>query len=108
MYKNIYQELNQEIINAQKEKITRIVGDITQEGINNIEGKNSVILVSIKSYHFKEGRTNRHLSVIIPMEEYCTIIGNNTWMYDPPVDINAYNPTTNNATAAVQVIKEAE
>ena len=29
--------LVQETINAQKDKIARIVGDITQEGINNLE-----------------------------------------------------------------------
>ena len=56
----------------------------------------------------KEERKNGHLTVIIPVEEYHTIIGNNAWMYDTPVDIDACNPTTANATSAVQVVKEAE
>ena len=64
--------------------------------------------MGVKSGHFKEGRTNGHLAVIIPVEEYCTIIGDNTWMYDPPDNINAYNHTTSNATAAVLAVKEAE
>ena len=29
-------------------------------------------------------------------------------MYDPPVDINYYNPTAANATSAVQAVEEAE
>ena len=33
----------------------------------------------------KEERKNGHLTVIIPVEEYHTIIGDNVWMYDTPV-----------------------
>ena len=54
--------------------------------------------MGVKSYHFEEGRTNGQLAVIIPKEEYHTIIGNNMWTYNPPVNIDAYNPTTENAT----------
>ena len=42
------------------------------------------------------------------MEDYFTTIGNNDWVYDPPADINYYNPTTSNATAVVREVKEAE
>ena len=59
------------------------------------------ILVGVKYDHFKEGHTNGHISVIIPVEEYRNIIGDNKWMYDPPVNINAYNPTAVNTTSAV-------
>ena len=67
-----------------------------------------VILVGVKSNHFNEGRTNRHLAVIIPMEEYCTIIDDKVWTYNPPIDIGAYDPTTSNAIAAVREVKEEE
>ena len=66
------------------------------------------IIVGVKSGHFKEECTNGHLAGIIPVEDYCTIIGNNTRIYDAPVNINTYNPTAYNATAAVQAVKEAE
>ena len=42
------------------------------------------------------------------MEEYCAITDSNEWMYNPPVNINAYNPTTTNTTSAVRVVKEAD
>ena len=64
--------------------------------------------MGVKSDHFKEGRTNGNLYVIIPVEEYCTIIGDDVWMYDPPFDLNTYYPTAANATEAVQADKEAE
>ena len=66
------------------------------------------ILVRVKSDHFKEGRTNGHLSIIFPVDDYHTIIGKNAWMYNQPININAYNPTAANATAAVRTVKEAE
>ena len=57
--------------------------------------------MGVKSDHFKGGCTNGHLAVIIPVEEYRTITGDNAWMYDTPFDINAYNPTAANAPAAL-------
>ena len=66
------------------------------------------ILVGLNSDHFKEGHTNGNLDVIIPVEEYCTIIGDNAWMCNPPININAYDPTAANATEAVRAVKEAE
>ena len=96
-----------EAINTQKYKITCIIGKISQEGIDNLEEKIAGILVSINSNHFEEGRTNGHRSVIISMEEYCNIIDDNAWNYNPPIDINAYNPTIVNATAALRAVKKA-
>ena len=64
------------------------------------------ILVGIKSDHSKEGCTNGHLVVIIPMSEYHTIIGDDTWTYNPPVNIDTYNPTADNATESVRSVKE--
>ena len=78
----------QETINAKKEKTTRIFGDTTREGINNQKEEIAGILVGVKYKHFREVRTNRHLAVIFPVEEYRTSIGNNAWMYDPPVNLN--------------------
>ena len=52
----------------QKKKITRIVREITQEGIDNLEENIVGILVGLNSDHFKEGRTNANLAVIIPVE----------------------------------------
>ena len=95
-------------INAQKEKITRIVGDITQEGMDNLEEAIAVILVGVKSDHFEAGRTNGHLTVIITVEEYPTIVSENALTYNPPINIDVYSPTVSNATAALQAVKEAE
>ena len=64
--------------------------------------------MGVKSNHFKKGRTNGHLSVIIPVEEYHTIIGDNAWAYDPPVNINAYDLNAADVTSVVQAVKEAE
>ena len=66
------------------------------------------IEVGINYYHYKEGPTKGHLAVIIPVEEYRTIISENAWMYDPPVDIKTYNPTAANVTSAVREVKETE
>ena len=66
------------------------------------------IPAGVKYDHFKGGRTNRHLAVIIPMEEYCTIIDDKVWTYNPPIDIGAYDPTTSNAIAAVRAVKGEE
>ena len=98
----------QETNNAQKEKVNHIVGDITQEVINNLKEEIAGILVGVKSDHFKERCTNGNLTVTIPMEEYHTIIGDDVWMYDPPVNINTYDPTPANATSAVWAVREAE
>ena len=67
-----------------------------------------IILGGVKHNHCKEGCINGHLAVIIPKEEYCTIIGNNAWTYNPPANIDAYNFTALNATTSVQAVKEAE
>ena len=42
------------------------------------------------------------------MEENRIITGDNAWMYNPPVNINAYNTTATNETSEVQAAKEAE
>ena len=91
----------QETINAQKEKIIRIVGVITQESVDNLEEEIAAFLMSLKFNHFKERHTNGHIAVIITVEEYRTIICDNAWMYDPSVDVNAYDPIASNATSAV-------
>ena len=98
----------QETINSQKEKITRILGNITQEDIDNLGEEIVGILVGVNSNHLKEGCTNGHLDVIVPVEYYHDIIGGKISMYDPPVNINTYNPTADNVTEAVRVVKEAE
>ena len=90
-----------EAINDQKQKITCIVGGIKQEGIDNSEEEIAGILVGVNSDHFEERHTNGHLVVIIPVEQYCTIIGANMCMYNPNRDTDAYNPTAANAPAAL-------
>ena len=59
----------QERSNTQEYKITRIVSNITSEGIDNPEEEITGILVKVQYDHFNEGRTNGHLAVIIPVEE---------------------------------------
>ena len=42
------------------------------------------------------------------MEDYPTVNRNKAWIYNPLVNINTYDPTVVNATAAVRAVKEAE
>ena len=64
--------------------------------------------MGVNPNHFKEVHTNGHLAIIIPVEDYLTIIGKNVFIYDPPVKIAAHDPTVANSTAVVRVVKEAE
>ena len=48
----------QERSNTQEYKITRIVSNITSEGIDNPEEEITGILVNVQSDHFKKGLTN--------------------------------------------------
>ena len=100
--------LVQEKINAQKEKITCIIGNITQGATDNPEKEILGMLVRIKSNHFKEGHTNGKLAVIVPVERYRSIIGDNAWMYNPPANINNYNTTAAIERSVVRAFKDKE
>ena len=64
--------------------------------------------MGVNSDHFKEGRTNGHLAIVIHVEEYHIIIVKNACKYNPPVEIDAYYSTAANEIAAVRAVKEAE
>ena len=53
--------------------MTKIL-EITPEAIDILEEELGGVATTIKSYHYKGGRTNGHLAVIIPQDEYRTII----------------------------------
>ena len=60
---------------AQKERITRIVGDIDADDVDNLEEELGAILVTIKSTHFPQGAKYGHLPVILGQERIRTILG---------------------------------
>ena len=105
-----------EAIIAQKDTITRITGDITPEDVDQLQEEIGSILVTIKSHHFRGGRTNGHLAVIVSQAEYRSIIDPNNededdeaWEYEPPdEDMLAYDPEAEATTIARRARLEAE
>ena len=49
---------------AKKGKITRIVGDITLDGIDTLKDQIGQALIKVKSRHFTKGAKYGHLAVI--------------------------------------------
>jgi hypothetical protein len=64
---------------AQQDKITRVLGIITTKTIDILKDELAGIASTIKSDHYKDGLKYGHLAIVIPEEEYETIIGNNAW-----------------------------
>ena len=95
-------------ISAQKDQVTRIIGDITPEAIDNLEEELGGVATTVKSYHFKEGRVNGHLAAIIPQDEYRTIIDNEEWVYAVPEELDEYDEDAITATVAQRAVLEAK
>ena len=82
-----------EAIWAQKDQITQLLGGITPEAIDNMEEEVGGVVATVKSYHFKGGRDNGHLAVVVPESEYREVIGDDQWDYEVPEDQDeAYDP----------------
>jgi hypothetical protein len=78
------------ILAAQKDAVTRIVGVITPEEIDNLEDEMGGIFTIIKSTHFNERQRYSYLACVIPEAKYQLVIANNTWTYAAPKNPGAY------------------
>ena len=87
--------------------MTKIL-EITPEAIDILEEELGGVATTIKSYHYKGGRTNGHLAVIISQDEYRTIIEDEDWAYEEPVELEAYDETAITATVAQRAVLEAK
>ena len=67
--------------------------EITPETVDQLEEQVGEACVTVKSWHFEQGQDYGHLPVIIPEEEYRTLIGDPAWTYTVPVaNAEEYNP----------------
>ncbi len=55
---------------TQKDAVTRIVGVITPEAINNLKDKIGGIFPILKSTHFAKGQHYSYLACVIPEAKY--------------------------------------
>ena len=91
---------------AQRDQMTKIL-EITPEAIDILEEELGGVATTIKSYHYKGGRMNGHLAVIIPQDEYRTIIEDEEWEYEEPAELEAYDENAITATVAQRAVLEA-
>ena len=88
--------------------MTRILGDITPEAIDDLEEELGAILVKCKSHHFPQGQKYGHLAVILGQERMRTIYADVAYTYDVPIDQGPYDTTiARNAGAGVRAEAEA-
>jgi hypothetical protein len=94
-------------IAAQKDKVTRIIGEVTLDDVDTLEEELGGVLVSIKSNHYEQGAKFGHLAVLLGETRMRTILGNPAFTYDTPTYQGAYNPAALAATAAARAQMEA-
>ena len=79
-------------ITAETDKVTKIVDEITPEGLDMLEESIGEILTKQKAYHFTRGTYFGHLSVIFTEGKYQDAINDQTFVYAAPMYQGAYNP----------------
>ena len=94
-------------ITAQKDSMTRILGDITPEAIDDLEEELGAILVECKSHHFPQGQRYGHLAVILGQARMRNLYADKAYTYTVPVDQGPYD-TTIPRTAGTGVRATAE
>jgi hypothetical protein len=83
-----------EILVAQKDAITKIMGIITPKSINTLENELGGAFTILKSTHFAEGEQyHGYLACIIPEEKYRIDIAGPMWVYVAPINPGAYAAT---------------
>ncbi len=75
---------------SQKDAITKIMGIITPESINELENKLGGAFMILKSKHFAQGERYGHLAIVIPKAKYRSTIADPTWAFVAPVNPGAY------------------
>ena len=80
-------------ITAQKDCMTRILGDITPEAIDDLEEELGAILVKCKLNHFPQGQKYGHLAVILGQARMRNIYADVAYTYTVPIDQGPYDTT---------------
>jgi hypothetical protein len=70
-----------------RDKITRLNGIITPEGVNKLKDKLGSVCTLIKTHHYTEGQKYGYLACVIPQEKHRIVISNNTWTHAAPAPI---------------------
>jgi hypothetical protein len=73
-----------------RNKITRLNGIITPEGINKLKDKLGGVCTLLKMHHYMEGQKYGHLASVILQGTYRIIINDNSWTHAAPADPGAY------------------
>ena len=73
-------------ITSKTDKVTKIVDEITTEGLDMLEESIGDILTKHKAYHFTRGTGFGHLTVILTEYKYRDAINNQTFVYAAPTD----------------------
>ena len=94
-------------ITAQRDSVTRILGDTTPVAIEDLEEDLGGILVKYKSHHFPQGQQIGHLGVLLGEEEMQTIYNNPEYTYVVPIYQGPYD-TTIDGRASTMATSQAE
>jgi hypothetical protein len=78
-----------EILVAQEDRITKIMGIITPEAVNNHEKELGWAFTILKSNHFSKGQPCRYLMCIILQAKYCIVIMDPARRYTAPANPGA-------------------
>ena len=96
-------------ITAETYKVTKIVDNITPEGLDMLEESIGEILTKHEAYHFTRGTDFGHLELVFTEDKYRDAINNQTFVYAAPIDQGAYDTNAGkNMNAAQRAQEEAE
>ena len=91
-----------ELVSAKKDRISKILGDITPERIDAMEEQIAKVLATVPSTHFVSRAKYGHLAMVLTEAEYQKIIADSNWTYVPPRDLGAYDAAVVNTANAAQ------
>ena len=93
-------------VTSERDKVTKIVYDITPEGLDMLEEIIGEIFTKHKAYHFTRGTDFGHLAVILMEDKYRDAINDQIFVYTAPTDQGAYDPNAGNNMNASQRAQE--
>ena len=73
-------------ITSKRDKVTKIVNEITPEGLDMLEESIGEILAKNKAYNFTRGTYFGHLAMILTENKYRDEINDQTFVYAAPID----------------------
>ena len=93
-------------ITAKTDKVTKIVDEITPEGLDMLEESMGEILTNHKAYHFIKAIDFGHLAVILTEDKYRDSINDQPFVNAAPTDQGAYDINAGNNMNAAQRAQE--